>query len=431
MHHDHSHDVEVKKVDRVSPTEVRLTIAFSGKTVADHEASTAQRYAREAALPGFRPGKAPVKMVIEKYREKIRQDVVSHLLEAGLAEAIHQTKLTPISRPRIELGAVRFEENAPLEFHAQFEVEPEVQVKGYKGVPLKKVDTEVTDKEIDATVETLRERLGVLEPSTDTKPSKGSFAVVEVSYALADGSKSEPASSFTVELGNGKLITEIDEAFMSMAVGDERAVEGTFPDDYNEKDLAGKKANFQCKLVELKKRTLPAVDDKFAETVRPGMTLLSLRSDIRSTLEANKKQQTRRAQRQEIIDYLVGKNGFDVPKSMVENQSRKLLDSMAQDLKQRGQALPTLKEEEMKAVRSSAEEIVRGGLLLKHIARMESIELAEPKVDERVSELAKQWNQKPEETREFLEKQGVLDRVRDEVLTDQIFDFLIENAKQT
>jgi trigger factor len=430
MHHDHAHDVEVKKVDRISPTQVRLTIAFSGAQVAQHEKKMAERYTREAAIPGFRPGKAPMKMVMEKYRDRIRQDVVSHLLEAGLSEAIQQTKLVPINRPKIEMGQVSFAVEAPLEFHAEFEIEPEVQVKAYKGVPLKKADTAVTDEEVEKTIETLRERMGVLEPSDETKPKKGSFAVVEVAYALKDDpSKSEPTSSFTVELGNDKLIPEIDAAFMSMTVGESREVQGTFPADYHEKDLAGKTAIFQCKILELKTRTLPEVNDQFAESVRPGTTLLSLKSDIRKNIEGTKAQQSRRAQRQEIIDYLVSKNGFDVPKSMIDNQSRKLLENMAQDLKSRGQALPPLKEDEMQAVRSSAEEIVRGGLLLKRIAIQENIELSEEKVLGRVTELAKQWNQKPEETQKFLESQGVLDRVRDEVLTDQIFDFLVENAK--
>lgn len=428
--HSHSHDVEVKKVDRISSTQVRLTIAFAGKTLAEHEKMTAQQYAREASLPGFRPGKAPMKMVLEKYRDKIRQDVVSHLLEAGLTEALEQTKLMPLNRPRIELGPVNFETETPLEFHAEFEVEPEIEVKGYKGVPLKPAPVEVTDLEVEETLQNLRERLGVLEPSEETKPKVGSFAEVEVGYHLvADPSKSEAASTFTVELGNGKLIPEIDKALMEMSVGESRKVEGTFPDDYHEKELAGKTALFDCKVLGLKQRTLPEVNDAFAEQVKPGLTLLALKTDIRKNLQASKEKEVRRGQRQQIIDHLVQKNSFEVPTTMIEMQSRKLLDSMAQDLKMRGQALPPLKDDEMKAVRGSAEEIVRGGLLLKHIALKENIGLAEDKLDARLNNLAQQWGQPASEARKFLEKQGMLDRIRDEVLTDQIFDFLIENAK--
>ncbi len=428
--HSHSHDVEVKKVDRISSTQVRLTIAFAGKTLAEHEKMTAQEYAKEASFPGFRPGKAPMKMVLEKYRDRIRQDVVSHLLEAGLSEALEQTKLMPLNRPRIELEAVSFEEEKPLEFHAEFEVEPEIEVKGYKGVPLKPSPVEVTDAEVDETVQNLRERLGVLEPSSLTKPKAGVFAEVEVAYHLVENpSKAEPASTFTVELGNGKLITEIDQALMEMSVGDSRKVEGTFPPDYHEKDLAGQKALFDCKVLGLKERTLPEVNDAFAEQVKPGLTLLALRADIRKNLQSTKEREVRRAQRQQIIDHLVKKNSFDVPSSMIDMQARKLLDSMTQDLKMRGQALPELKDEEMSAVRGSAEEIVRGGLLLKHIALKEKIGLAEDKLDARLNTLAQQWGQPAAEARKFLEKQGMLDRIRDEVLTDQIFDFLIENAK--
>ncbi|MBY0370198.1 trigger factor [bacterium] len=429
--HAHSHDVEVKKVDRVSPTLVRLTISFSGETLQAHEKSTAQQYAKDAALPGFRPGKAPVKMVLERYRDRIRQDVVSHLLEAGLSEAIEKTQLSPVSRPKIlEIGKLGFDDKTPLEFKAEFEVEPEFSLKSYKGVPLKAAKDEVADKDVEESLNDLRERLGVLEPSDETKPKAGSFAVVEVGYALVnDPKKAEPPSSFTVELGKDKLIPEIDKALLAMSVGEQKEVEATFPADYHEKTLAGQKAKFDCKILELKKRTLPEANDAFAEQVRPGMTLLALKADIRKNLESSKKRETRRAQRQQILDHLVEKNSFEVPQSMIEMQSRKLIESMTHDLKSRGQELPTLKDEELKSVRKSAEEIVRGGLLLKKVAQTEKIELAEGKVQERVSELAQQWKQTPEQTQQFLESQGVMDRIRDEVLTDQIFDFLIQNAK--
>lgn len=428
--HAHSHDVEVKKVDRVSPTLVRLTIAFSGETLSEHEKSMAQRYAKDAALPGFRPGKAPVKMVLERFRDRIQQDVLQHLVEAGLSEALQKTNLSPVSRPRIELGQVSFEGKTPLEFKAEFEVEPEIALKGHKGLPLKKASTDVADKEIDSTLESLREQMGVLEPSDAKKPSAGSFAVVEVGYEVVDEpALKEAPSSFTVELGKDKLIPEIDAAFMGMQVGEEKQVVASFPADYHEKTLAGKKTKFDCKLLELKQRVLPELTDAFAESVRPGMTLLALRADIRKNLETSKARDVRRNQRQEILDSLIAKNAFDVPQSMIEMQSRKLIESMEYDLKQRGQAMPDLKPEELKSVRKSAENIVRGGLLLKKVAQEEKIQLAEEKVNARVSELATQWKQTPEQTAQFLESQGVMDRIRDEVLTDQIFDFLIENAK--
>ena len=200
-------------------------------------------------------------------------------------------------------------------------------------------------------------------------------------------------------------------------------MEGTFPDDYQDKELAGKKAKFDCKLVELKKRTLPELNDAFAEMVRPGTTLEALKSDIRKNIQASREQETRRAQRQQIVDYLVKKNPFDVPRTMVELQARKLLESMAQDFKARGQKFPQLKDEEVKAVWGSAEEIVRGGLLLKRIALQENIELNDGKLKERVSFLAGQWNQSLEQAEQVLQQQGVMDRIRDEVLTDQISTF--------
>ena len=119
-HGDHQHDLNIKKVDRLGATRVRLTVEFPGETVSQHEKATANRYLQAARIPGFRPGKAPLKMVRERYKDEIQKDVVSHLLEAGLAEALEKTNLMPVNRPEIKLGEFSLTEGKPFEFHAEF-----------------------------------------------------------------------------------------------------------------------------------------------------------------------------------------------------------------------------------------------------------------------------------------------------------------------
>ena len=162
--HEHpGHDLNIKKIDRISSTQVRLTVEFSEETVREHETATANRYLMAARIPGFRPGKAPLKMVRERYKDEIQKDVVSHLLESGLAEAIEKTKLMPVNRPRIALKETPGD-GKPFEFEAEFEVQPEIELRSYKGVPLKAPALAATDEEVNQTLENLRERFSVLEP---------------------------------------------------------------------------------------------------------------------------------------------------------------------------------------------------------------------------------------------------------------------------
>ena len=433
MHDDHSHDLNVKKVDRLSSTRVRLTVEFSSETVTNHEKATANSYAREAKLPGFRPGKAPVKMVTEKYKEDILKDVVNHLVQAGISEALEQTKLTPVNQPRLsKLSEKVYGDNQPLEFQTEFEIQPEIELRHYKGVPLKAEEAGVSEDEVTTTLENIRNRLAILEPLEETKPSQGSFAVVEVGFELVEApQKKEAPKSFTVELGAGKLIPGLESALLEMTVGENaKDVMAKFPDDYDDKSLVGREAIFSCRLLELKKKTLPELNDALAAQLRPGGTVESLTQEIRGNIISVKQEENRRSQKHQVMEYLIANHSFEVPSSLVERQMQSLLHWMAEDLHKRGQKPSSLSEDDVKMIRQRAEQMVRTSLLLKEIAIKEQIEVDEQKLQEKVNALAGQLGKSPEETRDLLDGKGTLERLRDEILTDQVFDFLITNAQR-
>lgn len=426
----HEHNLNVKKVDRASKTLVRLSLEFTGDTLKKEFDRTSRQYAEVAKLPGFRPGKAPVAMVRQKYKDEIKKEVLNHLVEAGVAEAVEKTNLVPVSRPKIKVTQLPDEAEKSLEFEAEFEVQPEIELRNYKGVPVKKPAIEVTPDEISQTLDNIRDRLAVLEPSDTTRASKGLFGVVEVSYQVKGADNKEVGKPFTVELGEGKLVEELDLAFLTMGPGEEKDVVAKFPEDFGDKALAGKEADFHLKLVELKKKVLPPVDDTLAAQLKEGHTLEALKKEIHENIEKSKKEEASRAQRREIVDYLVTNHAFEVPPSMIESQSRSLLQWMADDMRRRGgREFPELQEKDISELRKRAEQMVRSSLILKEIAVKEKIELNEQVVREKVETFAAQLKQSPEETEKLLAERGMLDRIRDEVLTDQVFDFLIENAR--
>lgn len=429
--HDHpSHDVNLKKVDRLSATRVRLTLEFPAETIAEHEKMTANHYARSAKIPGFRPGKAPLTMVRERYKDEILQHVLSHLLEAGISEGIQKAKLTPVSRPKVTLGEFAPEKKLPLSFEAEFDVQPEIEVRKYKGVPLKNQSLDASEDEVKKTLENLRDRFAVLEPCSAQKAEKGSFAILEVSFEVpAKPESNRPVQTVTVEVGEERLLPELEKAVADMSVGESRDVNATFPQEYDEKSLAGLAAVFHLKLLELKKKILPELNDAFAAQIKPGSTVLELQGEIRESIVKSKKEEVKRAHREAIVDYLIRNNNFEVPASMVDQQAGSLLQWMENDLQRRGMTVKNLKPEDLQSVRARAENMVRSSLLLREIATKEKISLDESKLQERVDALAGQMNRPTPEAKNFLEGKGMMDRLRDEVLTDQVFEFLLENAQ--
>ncbi|NBT60082.1 trigger factor, partial [bacterium] len=299
-HHD---DLNVKKVDKLSPTRVRLTVEYGADAITRHEASIVNRYSQAAKIPGFRPGKAPVSLVKQKFKDEILRDVVSHLLESGLSEAIQKSKLNPVSQPQVKLGEIQ--EGKPFGFEAEFDVQPDIELRNYKNIPVTRKPAEITDEEVSKTLENLRERLASLEPDTATQPTKGSFAVVEVGFELENGEKKQEKQTHTVEVGADRLLPNIEKEILKMTVGETKLIEDVFPADYPEKEFSGKKAKFELKILELKKKVLLELNDDFAKQLKEGANLDAIKQEIRDNIKSSKEAEARREERQVVVDYLI------------------------------------------------------------------------------------------------------------------------------
>lgn len=427
MHDKHHHDLNVKKVDHLSPTRVRLSVEFDANAITHHEAAVVSRYSRGAKIPGFRPGKAPVNIIKQKFKDEILRDIISHLLEAGLSEALEKTKLSPVSQPQVKMGQV--EAGKPFGFEAEFDVQPEVKLKNYKSIPVERKAVEISEEEVQKTLQNLQERLSVLEPDSETKPQKGSYAVVEVSFELEDGSKKQEKQTHTVELGAERLLPEIEKALMESVVGDVKQVEDLFPTDYPEKDFAGKKAKFELKLLELKKKVLPELNDEFAKQLKDGASLEDIKKEIRENIKTSKEGEAHQQERQAIVDFLVKNNPFDVAQSFITNQTQQLKKWMEEDWQKRGMKMPPLQPEEEKQVQERAERMVRSSLLLRQVALQENLVLDPARLEKRVSEISTQLGRSQAETEKLLTGRNMMDKIKDEILTDQVFEYLLAEAK--
>lgn len=427
----HSHNIDIKKVDWLKSTKVRLTLAFSATELQSEEDSRAQHYVRSSNIAGFRKGKAPLQMVRQRFQEDIRRDVVSHLIEEGLKTALDKTHLTPVNRPAVQLAKVDFSKEGALEFSVEFEVQPEIELRRYKGIPLRRYECDVKQEDVDKTLEALRERFAVLVPVENKRPEKSQFVMIELGYEFQTQPMiQETPQEMTLELGSGRLMPELEKALLEMETGESRTLSALFPRDHTDKKLAGREAVFSLRLLEIKRKELPLLDDHLASQVRPGKNLEQLRLEIGDQIKENKEKEGKLSQRESIVDYLLKNNSFDIADSLVEKQAYSLWLRVQEKLKHEGvNNAPQPTEKDIETLKKQAERIVRSSLVLREVAHKEQITIDENLMDTRIQEIAKELKRELTETRKFLSGKGILERIQDEILTDQVFDFLMRNAE--
>lgn len=425
----HNHNV---KVSRVSPTRVRLTVEYPSESVLEYEKKVAQRYLRQAQIPGFRPGKAPLKLVTEKYKEDIQKDAISTLIREGLDHAIAHEKLEPLSQPRLTKVAERAHgDTKPFDFEAEFDVRPEIKLKKVEGIPLKEHAITASDKEINDTLKNMSERFATMEPLEVEKAPKDSYAVIEIETEVeGQANKVGAPETVTVEVGMNRLLPELDEAIQAAKVGGDWAtVESKYADDHNNPEMKGKTAKFKFRVLEVKKRVLPAIDDTLAGQIKPGATLESLKKDLTENIEAMKKNEQKSSYRNQIIEYLVKEHSFEAPASLVEREKYKMLQRLSDEYKRMGRKVEALKEEDKKSLQSRAEQIARGSLLLSEIATQQKFEIKDEELEQKVQAIADEIKRPYEDTYKLLEERGALSEIRDEMLTEKVFEYLTAKAK--
>jgi trigger factor len=429
--HSHSHGTEVKNIEKLSSTRVKLSIEFDQKTVQKEESATTQRYLQVAKIPGFRPGKAPIDIIQSKYGEEIKKEVISHLLDCGVNEALEKTKLWPLDKPKVHIKAIPHVENSKtFSFEVEFDVKPEITLKKYKEISLKNKKTEVTDKDIENVLTKIQERYTTLEPSTETSVKKGLFAVTELSYHIpAKPERKEEPKIFNLEVGSTTLLPELDEALSNMKVGDKKTVKATYPKEYPNKELAGLDVVFECHVQEIKKKVLPELNDEFANTVKAGSTLEAIKKEIAEEIAEQRKAEEKQLYRNDIISYLTKNHQFDVPTSIFEQQKSSMVQSLLDQKKKKDPSVKELSEEEIKTIEKNAAEIAKGSLLLSEIAEKENIQVDEKEAKNRFNQVAQYLGIKAEEISAKPQGKNIFNQICNEVLTDQIYDFLIENAK--
>lgn len=416
------------KVVKEEPCEVTMAIEIAKDDVIRETESAFRSIQNRAVLPGFRAGKAPLEMVKQNFSDRARQSVIETLIGRAAAQVLKDKKIQTIDTPRVE--KIEFEFDKPLSFHMKVEKDPEVKAKDYKGIKVNRPSDAVKDDDVQKTLEDLRERNATIEISTASTVGKTNFAVINFDGKI-DG-KPFPggsATNYLLDMSQPQTIAGFSEGIEGAARQEERDIPVTFPADYARAEWAGKQAVFHVKVLEIKDKKLPPLDDDFAKDL--GMaSLAELRQKVREGLEKDAKARAEKEVEDQLYQALVDGHKFQVPATLVEERNKTLAQRAFGNLVRQGlvspedqQARSTLLEK----TRPQAEKDVRLSYLLKAIAAQEKLEATDADVAELKTKALSDPEAKPEEIEKYFQERDL--SIRASLTEGKVLDFLKKNAK--
>lgn len=428
--------VEVEKQpDSVST----LKIELPPDEVSKEWDAIASNFARFAKIPGYRPGKAPRRVIEAKFRKEIQEELTKKLVSKSYREAIDQEHLRVVSLTNVE--DVVFAEDKSIRFRATVVTAPEFELPEYKNIPVQLPEVKVDETEIDTAVERLREQSADFVDMAERGLQMEDFAVVDFEGSIEGKPISEVAPQASKNLHGGKkfwmrlspdnFLPKFCEQLVGQKREESRDVTVDFPADFLVPELAGKQGVYRVTLREIKERVLPAVNDEFAAKLLPGKTLEDLRHMIEHDIEHEKEHEVERTKEAQVLKHLHEQISFELPSSLLRGETRRALGELVQRNRERGITDEMLKEKEKELIEGAAglaTHRLRTNFILSRIAEREKIEVTREDLEQRVREEASRYNISVDKMRRELEEHDGLNALAEQILLAKVLDFLKANV---
>ncbi len=462
--HGHAHAEGPPPMDPACKRE--LSVEIPAEVVTKHQEALVQQYSRQARIPGFRKGKVPASMVRKRFSSEITSDVVEALVPQYFKEAVLKGGYRPVSQPHIY--GLEFTPGEPIRFKAAFEELPDFDLGDYKDIKVEKPQVNVTDEEIDIEIGKVQERQASFDPVNDDRGAEnGEF--VQVSFeatpkwveagpkpesAGAEGAAAEGGAEgaavegagqpektaqpvqmdeVLVEIGGANTIPEFTEHLGGAKAGEERNFDVSYPDDFYDKRLAGQVFSYKVKVNAIKKKTLPELNDDFAKELSQEFENLGdLKRRFRENMEAELRHKGEHAAKDKLIEELIAKHDFPVPRALVEHQIDLRLERGLRALAAQG-----MKTEDMRRMdfgrlragqREAAEKEVKSSVLLAKIAIKENIQVSDEELEQEIAAMAQQMQQAVEEVKKRLTQDNAVERLRDRMRSEKALNLLYSNS---
>ena len=415
----------------VSDTQKTLSVEIPSDLVDAEIDRIAKGYAKQARLPGFRPGKAPASVIKQRFRDQIHHDVMHGLIPKAVEAALTERGIEPVNTPNITNVAIH--EGQPLTFTAAVETVPAFDPGDLSSIAVTRTITNITDATVEQTLQRLRERAGKFEPVEARPVSDGDTLVADLVRTDADGA-SEPHNDVTVQVGSPANPPGFDANLVGMSAGDSKTFEVRFPADYTVKELADTTVSYHVTVKEIRHRVLPELDDEFAKDVGAFESLAALRDRVRADLQEEAADNTTRSLRGDLLQQLAKRLSFDPPVSLVDREMDRRVEEFARQLmqqkmdpRQAGIDWDQFRE----AQREPAMASVASALVLDEIARREHLTVAPEEVDKEIERFAEQAGRTPAALRAQLEKEGGVSRLMVGLRREKAVDLAMSRATIT
>ncbi len=424
------------QVEKLEKNMAKLTIEVSAEELEKAIESVYQRSKKNISVPGFRKGKVPRKMIERMYgKEVFYEDAVNDLLPDAYEDALEECEEEIVSSPKIEV--IQVEAGKPLIFTAEVATKPEIGLGKYKGVKIDKIDTEVTEEEVNAQVDREREN-NARNIAVEDRPVKdGDMTVIDfegfVDGVAFEGGKGE---DYPLTIGSGAFIPGFEEQLVGAEIGKEVEVNVTFPENYQAEELKGKAALFKCTVKEIKEKELPELDDEFASEVSEFETLAEYKEDIKKNLSERKAQEAKRAKEDAVIDAIINDSDIEIPEPMLETEQRHMADDFGQRIQMQGinleqyfQITGSSYDTLVEQIKPQAEKRIKSRLVLEAVAAKEGIEVSEEEYVKETERMAEIYQMEAEKVREMLGEKEKKQVMKDLAIQKAV-DFVVENAKE-
>jgi len=387
-------------------------------------------------LPGFRKGKAPRKMIEKMYGAGIfYEDAANAIIPTAYEDAAKESGLEIVSQPDIDVTQI--EEGKPFIFTAVVAIKPEITLGEYKGIEVEKTPIEVTDEDLQAELDKVREQQSRVVSVEDKEAENGNIVVIDFE-GFQDGEPFEggKGENYPLTLGSHSFIDTFEDQLIGKKAGDETEIHVTFPEDYQEESLAGKPALFKVKVKEVKVKELPELDDDFAQDVSEFETLAEYKEDVKKMLIERREKAAKEAKEEKVIEKIIANAQMDIPEPMIVTQMNQMANDFAQRIRSQGismeqyyqfTGLDNVKFGEQ--LRPQALKRIQSRLVLEAIVKAENIEATEEELNKEIDAMAASYKMESDKVKEMLNDE-YKESIKLDISVQKAVDFVVEAAKE-
>lgn len=422
------------KVDRQENSKVVLEFTMDKDTFEKELDKAFHKNAKLFKVPGFRNGKVPRNVVEKVYGEGVLYEtVIEDNVDEEYRKAVEENKLDVVSKPELDIKQIG--KGKDLIYTVTLFVKPEATVKKYKGLEVKKIDTKVSKKDVDAAIESDRQKNARVVSVEDRELQKDDISTIDFE-GFVDGEAFEggKAENFELTIGSGQFIPGFEDQLIGMKIGEEREINVTFPKEYHAENLAAKPAMFKVKLISIKSKILPELDDEFAKDVSEFDTLAEYRKDVEKKVKEQKEASAKNQKELAVIDKLIENTEVIIPDAMIDDEVENMSNQFSSNLAYQGlnletycQYMNTNIDDFKNNLRPEAEKNVKLKLALEAVEKLEEIKVEDKEIDEKINELKKQYGS--ESTNDDLNKnENVRHYMEEKIKQDKLMAVIIDAA---